>query len=110
MAQALGQRLLIIPVVVHGDIPGRHGIPDAVDGVFLLVMTDADDKGGFAVQSEPSLSGVAVSVALLFQQIEASNDIVFNLPVGVVCREVLLEPIPSQSDLLSLIGFFFRHD
>ena len=51
-----------------------------------------------------------ISVALLFQQVEAGDDIVFNLPVGVACREVLLEPIPPQSDLLSLIGLFFRHD
>ena len=49
----------------------------------------------------------AISVALLFQQIEASNDIVFNLPIGVACREVLLEPIPSQPDLLSLVRLFF---
>ncbi len=68
---------------------------------------DAYDR---LIHADTPLPGAAISVALLSQQVETGDDIVFNLPVGVVCREVLLEPIPSQSDLLSLIGFFFRHD
>ena len=51
-----------------------------------------------------------ISVALLFQQVETGDDVVFNLPIGVTCREVLLEPISSQPDLFPLIGLFFRHD
>ena len=72
-----------------------------------LKWRDTHDRLSHAVTPLPC---TAISVALLFQQVETGDDIVFNLPVGVACREVLLEPIPPQSDLLSLIGLFFRHD
>ena len=65
---------------------------------------DAYDR---LIHADTPLPGAAISVALLSQQIESSDDIVFNLPVGVVCREVLLEPIPAQADLLSLVRLFF---
>lgn len=72
-----------------------------------LKRRDTHDRLSHTVTPLPC---AAISVALLFQQVEPGDDIVFNLPVGVVCREVLLEPIPAQADLFPLVGLFFRHD
>ena len=72
-----------------------------------LKRRDTHDRLSHTVTPLPC---AAISAALLFQQVEPGDDIVFNLPIGVACREVLLEPIPPQSDLLPLVGLFFRHD
>ena len=87
-----------------------HLISRVADLYFKRILSaefkrrDTHDRLSHTVTPLPCTT---ISVALLFQQIEASNDIVFNLPVGVVCREVLLEPIPAQADLLSLVRLFF---
>ena len=72
-----------------------------------LKRSDAHNRLSHTVTPLPC---TAISVSLLFQKVETGDDVVFNLPVGVACREVLLEPIPSQPDLFPLIGLFFRHD
>lgn len=72
-----------------------------------LERRDTRDRLSHTVTPLPC---TAISVALLSQQVETGDDIVFNLPVGVACREVSLKPIPAQANLLSLIGLFFRHD
>ena len=69
-----------------------------------LKRRDTHDRLSHTVTPLPC---AAISAALLFQQVETGDDILFNLPVGVACREVLLEPIPSQPDLLSLVRLFF---
>ena len=90
-----------------------HFIGRAADLHFKRIFSaeiNRRDVQCWLIHAVTPLPRTTISVTLLSQQIKTGDDVVFNLFVGIIWWEVLLQPVTPQTDLLPLIGLLLRHD